>query len=287
MFSQKELLNERGWSKGLIELLLGLPDKTARNPVFGSKAPVKLWGKPRVIAAEESPEFLAHQRRRERYSVSAKAVAERKRQELLDKVSALSIDVERWPLPTLYRAAVKEWEEIGIERGDYARHGSDADISTKNRWAINYIRRNLVSSRQDFALFRGQTGINEAEAALECKLYNEIAKAYPDLANAAHKQAERLWGIASIAQSAEVVTLEASCLIIPDTRLIIPEKRVKEGLLVQWTSELWLETATVLGSDWKQAYQLSSEKWEEIIAGAFKREKYDEVILTPSPIPSF
>jgi restriction system protein len=56
---------------------------------------------------------------------------------------------------------------------------------------------------------------------------------------------------------------------------------VKEGLLVQWTSELWLEIATVLGSDWKQAYQLSSEKWEEIIAGAFKREKYDEVILTP------
>jgi restriction system protein len=36
-----------------------------------------------------------------------------------------------------------------------------------------------------------------------------------------------------------------------------------------------------LQSDWTLAYQLPPEKWEEIIAGAFKRARYDEVVLTP------
>jgi restriction system protein len=36
-----------------------------------------------------------------------------------------------------------------------------------------------------------------------------------------------------------------------------------------------------LGSDWSIAFRLSPEKWEEIVAGAFKKEKYDTVVLTP------
>jgi len=36
-----------------------------------------------------------------------------------------------------------------------------------------------------------------------------------------------------------------------------------------------------LRSDWTIAYQLSPYKWEEIVAGAFKKAGYDDVILTP------
>jgi hypothetical protein len=31
---------------------------------------------------------------------------------------------------------------------------------------------------------------------------------------------------------------------------------------------IWLEVATMLGNDWGLAFQISPEKWEEIIAGA-------------------
>jgi restriction system protein len=42
-----------------------------------------------------------------------------------------------------------------------------------------------------------------------------------------------------------------------------------------------VEIARALGSDWTLANEISWEKWEEIVAGAYKRAQYDEVILTP------
>jgi restriction system protein len=63
--------------------------------------------------------------------------------------------------------------------------------------------------------------------------------------------------------------------------IIIPEGRGPEGILIKSTSAVWNELVQSLGSDWSIAFQLSPEKWEEIVAGAFKKEKYDEVVLTP------
>ncbi len=273
MFTQAQL-KERGWSKGLIEKLLGPPDQTARNPVYRSKTPVKLWHRLRVEVSEKNPEFIAHQNRRDRYSSSAKAAAERRRRELLDRVGEINIDVERRPLRKVYHEAILEWEGIGWERGEFDRHGTDADELTKNRWAVNYIRHNLVRVSHDLSTYSGQTGINEAQAALENKVYDATSKLYPELKQASHAQAERLWGVAGLVQYADIATLVISSVIIS-------EKPVSEGLLIHSTSEIWLEIVRIIGSDWTQAYRLPPEKWEELIAGAFKRAGYDEVILTP------
>jgi len=63
--------------------------------------------------------------------------------------------------------------------------------------------------------------------------------------------------------------------------IIESSKRIERGLLVRTVSEVWLTVARMICLDWGNAYQVPSEKWEEIIAGAFKRSGYDEVILTP------
>jgi hypothetical protein len=194
MLTQTDL-KERGWSKKLIDALLGDPDQTARNPVYPNKAPpMKLWERARVEAAEKHPDFLAYQTKRAKASARSKAVAQCKRQELLDKVNAIDIHIKRWQLPKLSRAAIWEWEQMGNERDEYFRNGAGADEATKNRWAVNYIRHNLVYSGQDLVLYPGQTGINEAEAVLEHRIYEEIAEVYPELFAEALHQAERLWG---------------------------------------------------------------------------------------------
>jgi restriction system protein len=64
-------------------------------------------------------------------------------------------------------------------------------------------------------------------------------------------------------------------------RFIVPERRKAEGLLVRSASAIWTDITRLLGSNWSIAYELPSEKWEELIAGAFKRVAYDEVTLTP------
>ena len=65
------------------------------------------------------------------------------------------------------------------------------------------------------------------------------------------------------------------------TSIIIPEGKTPSGLLVKSTSAVWNSIAKELGNDWSLAYKIPPERWEEIVAGAFKNDGYDEVILTP------
>lgn len=62
--------------------------------------------------------------------------------------------------------------------------------------------------------------------------------------------------------------------------LIIPDHPVSEGLFIRSYGNLWLTIAKQLGDDWSIAFQISPEKWEEIIAGAFSVAGYS-VVLTP------
>jgi len=66
------------------------------------------------------------------------------------------------------------------------------------------------------------------------------------------------------------------------TSVVVPQEQTSEGLLIKSHASLWVELVTLLGKDWSLAYELSPRRWEEIIAGAFDRMKFDEVILTPS-----
>lgn len=63
--------------------------------------------------------------------------------------------------------------------------------------------------------------------------------------------------------------------------VIIPERKVTEGILVKSISVLWARMVEELSLDWTKAYQIPPHIWEEIIAGAFKKAGFEEVILTP------
>lgn len=57
--------------------------------------------------------------------------------------------------------------------------------------------------------------------------------------------------------------------------------RVQDGSLIQAVSPFWFELVRRLSADPAFAYQISPHAWEEMIAAAYKRAGYDEVILTP------
>jgi restriction system protein len=63
--------------------------------------------------------------------------------------------------------------------------------------------------------------------------------------------------------------------------VVIPGERTSEGTIIQAIALPWLEIIEYLSKDWKVAYQLPPEKWEEIIAGAYKKAGFEEVTLTP------
>jgi restriction system protein len=63
--------------------------------------------------------------------------------------------------------------------------------------------------------------------------------------------------------------------------MIVPEAKVADGLSIQTITVSWQEIVKRLEKSWTTAHEIPPEKWEEIVAGAFKKEGYDEVILTP------
>lgn len=63
--------------------------------------------------------------------------------------------------------------------------------------------------------------------------------------------------------------------------VIVPEKKVTEGLLIKSTSVAWAAIIEELEKDWTKAYEIDPRMWEEIIAGAYSKAGFDEVILTP------
>jgi len=82
----------------------------------------------------------------------------------------------------------------------------------------------------------------------------------------------------------EAVAEEISSLIPLATliisKLIIPEKHVDDGVLLLSTAIEWDEILKHLDKDWDNAFKIPPDKWEEIVAGAYKRAGFDEVILT-------
>src|ERR1700742_792489 len=44
--------------------------------------------------------------------------------------------------------------------------------------------------------------------------------------------------------------------------IVIPERRVAEGILLRSTSEIWHEIVVRLKDDWRSAHEFSAEQWE-------------------------
>jgi restriction system protein len=62
--------------------------------------------------------------------------------------------------------------------------------------------------------------------------------------------------------------------------VIVPGAQTSEGKLIEAVAVPWFDIIALLQRDPSIAYQLSWDRWEEIIAGAYKKAGFDEVTLT-------
>jgi restriction system protein len=64
--------------------------------------------------------------------------------------------------------------------------------------------------------------------------------------------------------------------------VVIPERKVTAGTIVTAIAPLWLELVEMIKADPSFMYCIDPRRWEEIVAGAYTRAGFDEVILTPA-----
>ncbi len=116
-------------------------------------------------------------------------------------------------------------------------------------------------------IYSNQLNAEEKSFVIEKELLHLLDTSQPPLTEGYLDQV--LEGLIS-----QKVDLALSSVIVGDTR-------TSEGILVEATSVAWKAVVGELKSDWNKAYQISPQKWEEIIAGAYSLAGFDSVILTP------
>lgn len=78
---------------------------------------------------------------------------------------------------------------------------------------------------------------------------------------------------------ATVIGVEGNSLLLQT--VIVSEGKSKEGLLIKAVTIPWYAIIGLIENDPNTIFQISPEKWEEIIAGAYTEAGFDKVILTP------
>jgi restriction system protein len=63
--------------------------------------------------------------------------------------------------------------------------------------------------------------------------------------------------------------------------VFIPGAKTDEGLIVEAVALPWFDIIRAIQDDPSIAFQISPEKWEEIVATAYRRANFDEVTVTP------
>jgi restriction system protein len=63
--------------------------------------------------------------------------------------------------------------------------------------------------------------------------------------------------------------------------IIIPGDKTGEGTLIESVALPWFELIKLLEEDPDALHRMDWRKFEELVAGAYEREGFDEVILTP------
>lgn len=207
LLSQGKIIAERGWSKAMIEKLLGSPDKLQENPYYRSAAPMRMYSIERVQKVEASPEYQALLEKRQKRGQIGRAAADRKRAELRAEVESYDISLPAFALEDLAKRAAENYisHQIDIAEMRANRRGQFSELpdfdfkfkpwdepdSFRDRCSVNFLRHCCTHYEKYLALLTRRIGKDEAYMLLNERIGKMISNQYPMLANAVSEQLRR------------------------------------------------------------------------------------------------
>src|SRR6266568_504312 len=186
-------LKERGWTPALITTFLGHPDVLKPNPYYRSSPPWRLYDVSRVEQAEQTEEWQQAQASATIRSIRGKMVAARQATKLRAQAELLPIAVIRVPLTTVVRRAIASYNafhaEMLAERGhDYEPASEQSDTAFLERISVNFIRHELTEYDTHLEELAGRVGVSIAQIVIRRRVYDEIARIYPEYADECQRQ---------------------------------------------------------------------------------------------------
>ncbi|MDW4907930.1 hypothetical protein RB628_21910 [Streptomyces sp. ADMS] len=184
-------LRARGWTGGMVQRLLGTPDRLSVNPRLRAAPQVRLYRVERVDAAERTDEFRRDAESSARRSEAVRNAVRRRRLEVLERIRTEPIEVPRLDPGKLALRAVEHRARretaancpIEVTDGDSApdNHIGRASLTP---WKVDYLQHRMSHYDQLLDGLPGgerDSGRAEAEKLLHRRICAAIAEAYPPL----------------------------------------------------------------------------------------------------------
>jgi hypothetical protein len=179
-------LKQFGWTDGLIKNYLGEADRTTKNPVYSSKARMKLYLIERVNAIVTNhsltPILEATLATRNKRSLSAIRASQVKSENLLNEIKNITIIIPKYDYAELVDLACEDYNSLQWQRSrsNWAAT-SNSETDFLYRIIHNYLRHEESSYEDLIDQLFGKVGKEEAYEILRRKVTEEIDRVYPDL----------------------------------------------------------------------------------------------------------
>ncbi len=188
MYLNKTQLIERGWSAKLIKQFLGKADDVHR---LGFYCYEHLYFLPRVENVERREDFIAAQEKYLERRTRGKELAKRQAAQRIETAKTMPIRVVRLPDSEVLTDAIdyynrrqrrRDWDNDDDWR-EFSPADEDSGQGFLERITVNYIRHNLTSYDSKLIAQKGKIGGNDAAPIIRRRVFEEIAVAYPQLAD--------------------------------------------------------------------------------------------------------
>lgn len=200
MLSASSVKARPGWTDSAIVKFLGEPDERKTNPTYRMAPPMRLYRLNRVEAVEATPEFATHAQKSTLRSVSALAVAERKRRETLAWANTVPITLGSVrSLDAVQQSSIRHFNErqkwksaVWGDSRDNApsllKEMSNVEESFLDRITVNYLRHEMSNYEGLLEEKFGRIGNAEAYGVIKRRVLEVIADTYPILSDAVARQ---------------------------------------------------------------------------------------------------
>ena len=192
-------LKERGWTATLVKKYLDPPDATRPNPHYKSAAPMRLYAESRVEMVEAEETFQQERAKATARSQVGKQVTARKADELVKQAEQMPIHVTWQSIGRLQDKAIASYNTFHrrlshAQDHDYEPATYMSDPIFLDRITVNYIRHELTAYDHHLESLAGKTGVSLAIATIRRRIYDEIARVYPEFAEECERQIQFRYG---------------------------------------------------------------------------------------------
>lgn len=178
----------RGWTKELIDELLGAPDKTRGNQ-YRAGSLICQYSVDRVMTAEKSEAFRnAMKALRVRRKSAAKGVRT-KSTALMKKINDTKIDIPSLDVDEVIASAIADYNSFHANDAHGNAHATpNDDEAFLQRITVNYLRHLVGPYEKALIDIVGKTGKRAAYAAIKSNVLCAIARQYPYLKSECDRQ---------------------------------------------------------------------------------------------------